>query len=226
MKLWRKKWLYLYWHWTNKPLKYRGKLENKNSDLIVYYFLPHPKCIFIFFINLLFFFCNGIISTKPSAFWHALDKVDIDLVLWGVDRSNLSDLSGGLINPDACFTCQRSSYCCHSKAGIRENVLLPQLFPYKAQNLRALTLTIQAFVWLDLLEPIAVCHFPLAGCCISFRGMEYAHEYLWLQFIDCTWTVTATPWGCILMKEATILISLRLPFRLPLTLTHLISNLR
>lgn len=144
MKHWRKKWIYLYWHWTNKPLKHRGKLENSNSDLTAYYFLPHPKCIFIFFINLPLFFCNGIIDTKPSAFWHALDKVDIDLVFWGVDKSNLSNLNHGLINPDACFTYQRSSYCCHSNAGIREHMLLPQLLPYKVQNLRASIPIIQA----------------------------------------------------------------------------------
>lgn len=133
---------------------------------------------------------------KPADLWYAPNKVNIVLVFWGVDRSNLSDLSGDLINPVACFTCQRSSHCCHSKAGIREHVLLPQLLPCKVQNLKALKPIIQANSCLThLLEPTCLS-LPFGW--LLYKAQENGiWMCLWFQFIDYTWTVTATPSGCV-----------------------------
>lgn len=138
------------------PTNHLDTEENWKQEQWYNCVLLSPPFKMCFYVNKLpfFFFCNGIMGLKLADLWYAPNKVNIVLVFWGVDRSNLSDLSGDLINPVACFTCQRSSHCCHSKAGIREHVLLLQLLPCKVQNLKALKPIIQANSCLIyLLEP-------------------------------------------------------------------------
>lgn len=63
------------------PTNHFNTEEKWKTRTVISLFITFSPIQNIFLFSLLIFFpCTGIIGAKPSAFWHALDKVDIDLV--------------------------------------------------------------------------------------------------------------------------------------------------